>query len=59
MHSEFNQSVNNLPKNLKVLAVGSEFTQSIDNLPDSIQKLFLLNPDYNTPIHKLPRDLNL
>ena len=36
---EFNQPIDNLPKNLTVIAVGWKFNQSTENLPSTITEL--------------------
>ena len=39
IYSEFNQLVDNLPKNLTNLTFGWKFNQSVDKLPESVTHL--------------------
>lgn len=53
---EFNQRIDNLPKNLIHLTVGKRFNQPLDNLPSKLETLFL-REDFNQPLDFLPQSL--
>lgn len=56
----FNKEINNLPKSLTHLSIGSEtlnmciFDQSLDNLPSSLHQLYINSISFNQPVNKLP-----
>jgi hypothetical protein len=52
----FNQTIDNLPRNLTHLELVGTFNQSIDNLPNSITHL-TLGPHFNKDINRLPLKL--
>jgi hypothetical protein len=54
----FNQKIDNLPKNLKILNLKThDFNQKIDNLPKNLKILNLKTFDFNQKINKLPKNL--
>lgn len=52
----YNQVLDNLPENLKVLKLGHDFNHDLDNLPDSIEEIYLGNT-FNRPIYRFPRNI--
>ena len=52
-------SINNLPKNIENIHLGSSFNNSIDNLPESVIGLYIGDEDNNFsfPINNLPQNL--
>lgn len=53
----YNNTINNLPHNLKKIYFEGSFNNSIDNLPDSITHIEFLNCEFNQHINKLPKNL--
>jgi hypothetical protein len=54
--SDFNQPINNLPKNLKVLKLSGDYNQPINNLPKKLKTL-VLGSSFNQFIDNLPTSL--
>ena len=54
--NKFNQSVNNLPKELKKITFGYHFNQPVDNLPTGLQRL-TFGCNFNQPVDNLPTGL--
>lgn len=52
-------SVNNLPRDIKSIHLGSSFNNSIDNLPESVEEIYIGDEECNfdTPINNLPHGL--
>lgn len=55
---EFNYSVDNLPKKLRVLQFGKNFNQPINNLPKTVE-ILVLGWFFNQPIDNLPQNLKI
>ncbi len=53
---DFNQELNGLHEDLKVLSLGTDFNQPLDNLPP-IVKLQIASSDFNHPLDQLPSTL--
>jgi hypothetical protein len=54
--NKFNQSANNLPKELKKITFGYNFNQSVDNLPTGLLRL-TFGCNFNQPVDNLPTGL--
>ena len=54
--NKFNQSVNNLPKELKKIILGYHFNQPVYNLPTGLQRL-TFGCNFNQPVDNLPTGL--
>jgi hypothetical protein len=55
--SKFNQPINNLSPNLKVLILGNKFSQESNCLPKGL-KVLRLGHEYNYPLDNLPNGLD-
>jgi hypothetical protein len=51
--NKFNQSVDNLPKELKKITFGYHFNHPVDNLPTGLQRL-TFGCNFNQPVDNLP-----
>jgi hypothetical protein len=59
-HSDFNQPLENLPFNLKILNIYDDtFNQSLDSLPVNLEKLVIGSKTYNKPLDNLPSNLKI
>lgn len=52
-YSQFNSSVDNLPKSLQHLQLGTNFNKPVENLPESLQYL-MFGEKFNRPVDNLP-----